>query len=105
MFFDFFKQPDINEGIKEFKASDGAVLLDVRSKEEYSNGHIPDSINIDVGQISKVKDVITDCNTPVYVYCLSGGRAGSAVSSMKSMGYTNVKNIGGINSYKGETER
>ena len=40
-FFDLFKQADINQGIKEFKSVPGAVLLDVRTVQEYQEGHIP----------------------------------------------------------------
>ena len=40
-FFDFFKQPDINQGVKEYKASPNAVLVDVRTVQEYQEGHIP----------------------------------------------------------------
>ncbi len=44
--FDFFTGSDINEGVKQFREHKNAVLLDVRSKEEYAAGHIPGSINI-----------------------------------------------------------
>ena len=44
--FDFFKQNDINHGIEQFKNSKGAILVDVRTPEEYSEGHIPKSVNI-----------------------------------------------------------
>ena len=42
-FFDLFKQPDVNRGVKEFQRTSGAVLLDVRTPEEYRSGHIPGS--------------------------------------------------------------
>lgn len=100
--FDFFKHVDINSELKAMKSVENAVLLDVRSEKEYSDGHIPESINVPVEQIEKVLDVITDKNTPVYVYCLRGSRSASAVSAMEKMGYTNAKSIGGIASYKGE---
>ena len=48
---------------------------------------------------------IPDLDTPVYVYCLSGARSSRAVASLQNMGYTNVKNIGGINKYKGQIEK
>jgi len=40
-FFDLFKQPDVNQGVKEFQKTSGAVLLDVRTPAEYRSGHIP----------------------------------------------------------------
>ncbi|MDY5055898.1 MAG: rhodanese-like domain-containing protein, partial [Bullifex sp.] len=45
-FFDFLKGPDINEGVKEYRETNGAVLIDVRTPEEYREGHIPESMNI-----------------------------------------------------------
>ena len=103
--FGFLKRNDINKGIEEFKATNGAVLLDVRTKDEYKSGHVPGSKNIAVGEIEKAASVISDKATPLFVHCLSGARSGRAVSVLKNMGYTNVKNIGGINGYRGPVER
>ncbi len=102
--FDLFKGVDINSELEEMKSMKDAVLLDVRTINEYSNGHIPGSINVPVEEISNIKNVISNLDTPVYVYCLRGSRSKSAVNSMKSMGYTNTKSIGGIASYKGRIE-
>ena len=93
---------DINTGVAEYKTNDGAVLLDVRTAEEYRDGHIDGSINIPLDKISSVENIVKDKSTPLYVYCLSDGRSGQAVSYLKQMGYTNVKNIGGISSYGGK---
>lgn len=105
MFLNFFKKQDINHGFDEFKATNGAVLLDVRTSAEYREGHIPGSKNIDVAEIGSASSAIKDKATPVYVYCYSGSRSARAVSALKSMGYTNVKNIGGISSYSGQVEK
>lgn len=40
-FFDFINQPDINHGVKEYQAASGAILLDVRTQQEYQDGHNP----------------------------------------------------------------
>ena len=45
-FFDFFKQSNINQGIEEYKMTAGAVLLDVRTLQEYQEGHIPERKNV-----------------------------------------------------------
>jgi len=100
--FDMFKPADINEGIKECKATEGGVLLDVRSHEEYREGHVPGSRNVPLPSIGKIASSVADKNTPLFVYCHSGARSRQAVSALKSMGYENVKNIGGIATYTGK---
>ena len=102
--FDFFKQPDINQGVQEYKNAVGAVLLDVRSPQEYREGHIPGSQNVPLQQLDKVEEVTENKDTVLYVYCRSGARSRQAVSLLKHMGYTNVHNIGGIATYSGKVE-
>ena len=101
--FNFLRNTaDINTGVAEYETNDGAVLIDVRTAEEYRDGHIDGSVNIPLDRISSVDNIVKDKSTPLYVHCLSGGRSGQAVSYLKQMGYTNVKNIGGISSYGGK---
>ena len=102
--FDFFKQPDINQGVQEFKNAAGAVLLDVRTHQEYREGHIPGSQNVPLQQLDKVEEVTENKDTILYVYCRSGARSRQAVSLLNHMGYTNVHNIGGIAAYSGKVE-
>ncbi len=101
-FLNIFKQPDINAGVDQFQKIDNAVLIDVRTEDEYKSGHIEGSINIPLQNISDVQNRIKELNTPIFVHCLSGGRSAKAASALKSMGYTNVTNIGGINGYRGK---
>ncbi|MBP1573383.1 MAG: rhodanese-like domain-containing protein, partial [Oscillospiraceae bacterium] len=54
-FFDFLRQPDVNQGVKEYKNTTGAVLLDVRTPEEYSEGHIPESKNVPLQALDNVR--------------------------------------------------
>ena len=103
-FFDLFRGMDVNEGVKTYRETEGAVLLDVRSDAEYRSGHIPGAVNVPSEIIESVRKKIPDLDTPVFAYCLSGARSSKAVSAMKKMGYTNVRNIGGINRYRGEQE-
>ena len=103
--FDFFKQPDINQGVQEFKNAAGAVLLDVRSPQEYREGHIPGSQNVPLQQLDNVEEVAENKETALYVYCHSGMRSRQAVSLLQAMGYINVRNIGGIAAYQGKVER
>ena len=104
-FFDFLKGPDINQGVKEYNATDGAVLLDVRTSSEYAEGHIPGSKNLPLQSIDKVERMIENKATPIFVHCLSGARSRQAAAVLQQMGYTNVKNIGGISAYTGKVER
>ena len=104
-FFDFFKQPDVNRGVEEYQSTSGAVLLDVRTPEEYRSGHIPGSKNIPLQTIDRVGSVAENRDTALYVYCQSGARSRQAAGMLKQMGYTNVNNIGGIAAYTGKVER
>ena len=63
-FFDFLKGPDINQGVKEYSTTDGAVLLDVRTPDEYRQGHIPGSKNVPLQSIDKVAGMIDNKATP-----------------------------------------
>ena len=102
--FDFFKQPDINQGVQEYKNAAGAVLLDVRTPQEYREGHIPGSQNVPLQQLDKVEEVTENKDTVLYVYCRSGARSRQAVSLLQAMGYPNVHNSGGIAAYSGKVE-
>ena len=103
-FFDFFTGPDINQGLKEYHEASGAVLLDVRTPEEYRDGHIPGSRNLPLQSLEQAGKIIQNRNTPVFVYCRSGSRSSQARSILSRMGYSNVKNLGGIISYSGQIE-
>lgn len=101
-FMNFFKRPDFNAGLEEWRSHAGAVLLDVRTVGEYREGHIEGSLNVPLQNIQAVKSSIPALDKPIYVHCLSGSRSAQAASVLKSMGYTNVTNIGGINAYDGK---
>ena len=103
-FFDFFRQPDINRCVTDFRNTPGAILLDVRTPQEYREGHIPGSQNVPLQTIDKVRTVAENKDTPLFVYCHSGGRSRQAVQRLGQMGYRNVTNIGGIAAYRGKVE-
>ena len=104
-FFDFLRQPDVNQGVNEYNNTDGAVLLDVRSPEEYREGHIPKSKNVPLQTLDKISAVVENKDTELFVYCYSGARSRQATAMLGQMGYTKVNNIGGISSYRGKVER
>lgn len=103
--FDFFKTPDINGGLQRFHATPGALLVDVREADEYADGHIPGSVNLPLSALDTAEISIPRRETPLFVYCLAGTRSAQAVARLQRMGYARVENIGGIRSYRGETER
>ena len=98
----------INAGHSNFQSelqnTPSAVLLDVRTPEEYREGHIPGSKNVPLQSLDKVTGLVNHQDTPMFAYCYSGARSAQAVSALQRMGYTNVKNIGGIAAYAGKVE-
>lgn len=104
-FFDFFKTADINQELETYKGTANAVLLDVRTPQEYKEGHIPGSRNIPLQTISNLSNLLKPKDIPLFIYCYSGSRSRQAVSQLQQMGYTNVRNIGGIASYSGKIAR
>ena len=102
--FDFFKGSDFNEGLEIYKNTKDAVLLDVRTPEEYLEGRVPGSWNIPLQELKKVERLV-DKAVPLFVYCLSGARSRMAAAQLQQMGYASVTNLGGISSYRGKVER
>ncbi len=92
---------DINDAVA--KMQDGDVLLDVREADEYAGGHIPGALNYPLSTLAKAS-IPWEKDTVLLVYCLSGVRSGKAVQFLKSSGYINARNIGGISSFRGEKE-
>ena len=103
--FDFLKMPDINEELEKYTATPGAVLLDVRTDEEYAEGRIPGSRNIALHELNQIKSAVPNPVTPLFFYCFSCARSRHAVSSLKHIGFTHVTDLGGINRYHGRMER
>ena len=83
-FFQFVKTPDINRGIADCRNTEGAVLLDVRTPQEYREGHIPGSINIPLQQLDKAIDAYENKDVPLFVYCHSGARSRQAAAFWKA---------------------
>lgn len=73
------------------------VILDVRDKNEYNDGHIAGAILIPYTEIqNKAEKILPDKDQLILVYCRSGRRSAIAAESLAAMGYTNVKDFGGI---------
>ena len=84
---------------------EGYIILDVRTREEYDEGHIPGAILISHEEIAeKAEDVLTDKNQLILVYCRSGRRSKIAAEALVELGYTNIKEFGGIIDWPYEVE-
>ncbi len=84
------------------KITSGATLLDVRTPDEYSSGHIANSINMDIKNESFEENLsLLDKSKTYAVYCASGVRSGKAADIMKEKGFTSVYTLeGGIKTWK-----
>ena len=100
---DDFKNVSADE-FEGFIGNEQIQIVDVRTVAEYSEGHIPGSKNVPLRSLYEGTPA-AQLQTPVFVYCHSGARSHQAVILLKKMGYTNVKNIGGIASYTGKVEK
>ena len=86
-------------------SEEGYIILDVRTQEEYDQGHIPGAILISHEEIAeKAEDVLTDKNQLILVYCRSGRRSKIAAEALVELGYTNIKEFGGIIDWPYEVE-
>lgn len=94
-------KPDTSRA--ELLISQGALIIDVRSAEEYASDHYSGAINIPHTLITeKIASFKNDKTRPIVVYCKSGNRAEVAKQSLLKMGYANVVNGGGLNELRGE---
>ena len=81
------------------------IILDVRTQDEYDQGHIPGAIVISHEEIAeKAEKVLTDKNQIILVYCRSGRRSKIAAEALVELGYTNIKEFGGIIDWPYEVE-
>ena len=100
-----FVSVDTDEFAREI-AKPGVQLVDVRTAEEYANGHIPAAVNMDVFSPDFAKQIATlDKERTVALYCRSGRRSKSAAEQAVKLGYKVVELDGGILSWKGGIER
>ena len=87
-------------------SEEGYVILDVRTQEEYDQGHIPGAIVISHEEIMEnAEEVLTDKEQLILVYCRSGRRSKIAAEALVELGYTNIKEFGGIIDWPYEVEK
>lgn len=99
-----YRQINMSEAIKIMDEESNYIILDVRTPEEYSQKHIPGSINVPNEVIGSEEILqLPDKDQLILVYCRSGNRSKQASAKLVSLGYTNIVEFGGINDWPGET--
>jgi rhodanese-related sulfurtransferase len=84
---------------------EGYIILDVRTQEEYDESHIPGAILIPNTEIeARAEEILTDKDQLILVYCRSGRRSKLAAEILVELGYTNIKEFGGIIDWPYEVE-
>ena len=92
------------EKAKEMMDTQDVIILDVREQSEFDTGHIPGAICIPNETISDaVLQQLPDPDQLILIYCRSGNRSKQASRKLAELGYTNIVEFGGINSWPGET--
>lgn len=99
-----YTQIDTAQAIRLMQTEKDYIILDVRTEDEFKSGHIPNAVcipneTIGNGEIGALKDK----NQLILVYCRSGRRSKEAAQKLSNLGYTNVKEFGGIIDWTGET--
>lgn len=84
------------KNIQDILQTDTKTLLDVRTKSEYDTHHIKDAVNIPLNELPNRLKEVQEFETPIIVYCLSGGRSSSAYSFLQQSNIKEVYNGGGI---------
>lgn len=93
------------EAKKIMDAEEGYIILDTRTQEEYDEGHIPGAIVISHDEIEeKAEKMLPDKDQLILVYCRSGRRSKLASEVLVELGYTNIKEFGGIIDWPYEVE-
>ena len=100
-----YQQITQEEAKKIMDSGEEHIILDVREQNEYDEGHIPGAILIPYTEIEdKAEKMLPDKNMQILVYCRSGRRSKIASESLIKLGYTNVKEFGGINEWQYDVE-
>ena len=92
-----YKQITPSEAKALMDSEENYIILDVRTEEEFVEGHIEGAIllpDYEIGE--KAESMLTDKDQLIFVYCRSGRRSKNAASELAALGYTNIKEFGGI---------
>ena len=94
-----------DEAKRIMDTQEGYIILDVRTQEEFDEKHIPGAVLIPDYEITnKAEEILNDKKQLILVYCRSGRRSKLAAEALVELGYTNIKEFGGIIDWPYETE-
>ena len=98
-----FRRVTGDEAQKMMASEKGYLIVDVRTPQEYAEGHIPHAINVPLDTIGTNPPAeLPDKAQMIFVYCRSGARSMTASNKLAQMGYTNIVEMGGIKDWHGE---
>ncbi len=101
-----YEQITAEEAKKIMDSGEGHIILDVREQDEFDESHIPGAILIPYTEIeNKAEEILPGKDKQILVYCRSGRRSKIAAESLAKLGYTNVKEFGGIIDWPYEVEK
>lgn len=100
-----FKQISHDEAKQIIAENPGAIILDVRTKEEYEKKHIPNALNVPIDDLRAGDfSALPDKNKIILAYCWTGRRAEDSLKILFDNGYKNIYNFGGLVDWEGEVE-
>lgn len=98
-----YKHISQEEAAEMMEADDGHLIVDVRTQEEYDEGHIPGAICIPNEEIKGTKpELLPDVDQVILIYCRTGRRSKEAADKLFNLGYTHIYEFGGITDWTGE---
>ncbi len=101
-----YEQISQDKAYEIMKTEKDYIILDTRTPEEFNEGHIPGAICIDYEEIkARAEKELPDKDRLILVYCRSGRRSKIAAQTLCEMGYTNIKEFGGIIDWPYETTK
>ena len=101
-----YEQITAEEAKKIMDSGEEHIILDTREQDEFDEGHIPGAILIPYTEIeNKAEEMLPDKDKLILVYCRSGRRSKIAAESLAKLGYTNIKEFGGIIDWTYEIEK
>ncbi len=101
-----YKQISQDEAMQMMQDQTGYLIVDVRRADEFAEGHIPGAVNVSNESIQEEDQdqlsLLPDREQVLLIYCRSGNRSKKAAQKLAELGYTNVYEFGGINTWEGE---